>query len=321
MDAILEALTADLRLALGNTGEIVGVVADGPPRFELFHGANSICSQKVRVVLAHHRIAYTSRAMNILAGQTYLPSHVRLRMIGCDLLGMKLMTTHKGSTSVSFGGCDPAVVPTLLDWDTEQVLVDSKRICIYLDSLVPDLERLLPAPLSDAIHTELDIVDNLPNYQMLTGRPPETDTRPGKLRGMRGADFSMSKVEQCDRYIAEFAGDALLVEGYEAKRSKELEGAGSLFSEDAMRIAYAKAAAACGDLDRKLAKNGTPWLFGSMVTMADLFWAVEMLRMKNVGAGQIWENGRLPALEAFISAAEHLRSIRSAVLDWPGALF
>lgn len=321
MHAMLETLAAELRTALGNGGELIGIASNGPPRFELFHGANSICSHKVRMVLAHHRIPYVSRSMNIFAGETYMPSHVRLRMIGCDRLGTKLMTTHDGSTSATFGGCDPAVVPTLVDWDTEQVIVDSKRACIYLDDLATDTGRLLPAHLSDAIHAELDIVDNLPNYQMLTGRPPGADKRPEKLRGSDGVDFSSSKVQRCDRYLAEFAGDATLVEAYEAKRLKELEGSRRLFSADAMRAAYAKAASACEELSRKLMLDNKQWLFGNTLTMADLFWAVELLRMKNLGAGTIWENGALPPLEKFVNAVERLPCMRLAVLDWPGALY
>ena len=84
MQATLETLTADLRTALGNVGTVINAAPLAQPRFELFHGANSICSQKIRVVLAHHGIAYTSHAMNIFVGQSYLPkpcaaAHDRVR--------------------------------------------------------------------------------------------------------------------------------------------------------------------------------------------------------------------------------------------------
>jgi 2,5-dichlorohydroquinone reductive dechlorinase len=55
--------------------------------------------------------------------------------------------------------------------------------------------------------------------------------------------------------------------------------------------------------------------------MADLYWAVELLRMTNVGAAAIWENGRLPSVAAFLAASEQIPAIRAAVLDWPGALY
>jgi 2,5-dichlorohydroquinone reductive dechlorinase len=322
MSATVENLTADLRTALGTPGALIGR-ADRPeePRFSLFHAANSICSQKVRVVLAQNQIAYTSHALNIFTGQTYLPSYIRLRLVGCERIGLPLVTTHTGSTSTSSGGCDPAVVPTLVDRQTDQVIVDSKLICLYLDGLVPDSRRLRPTLLEKAIDAELDIVDNLPNYQMLVGRPAATDKRPQQLQKGDGANFSMSKVKRCDEYMEEFANDEALVRAYQAKRSKELRAAENLFTDEAMQIAYAKAGEACGLFDQRLKTRGATWLMGSSVTMADLFWAVELLRMKNLGLGYFWEQNRLPAVDKFVAAAQRLESIGSAVLGWPGSQF
>jgi len=322
MSATVETLTAELCTALGAPGEIVGPPnGTEEPRFSLFHAANSICSQKVRVVLAQHRLLYSSHTLNIFSGQTYLPSYVRLRLIGCNRVGLPLVVTHTGSTSVSSGGCDPAVVPTLVDRQTNQVIVDSKLICLYLDGLVPEYQRLRPAFLEKAIDAELEIVDNLPNYQMLVGRPTAEDLRPERLRLNDGANFSMSKVKRCDQYLAEFADDRALALAYQAKRSKEREAARSLFSDEAMQTAYAKAAEACALLNLRLQARGSTWLTGTSVTMADLFWAVELLRMKNLGAGYLWEKKKLPAVEKFLEAAERLASVRSAVLEWPGAQF
>ena len=66
----LGALVADVRATLGNAGELIGPQQGSTPRFELFNGANSICSQKVRTVLAHHGISYRSHTMNMFTGQT-----------------------------------------------------------------------------------------------------------------------------------------------------------------------------------------------------------------------------------------------------------
>jgi 2,5-dichlorohydroquinone reductive dechlorinase len=245
---------------------------------------------------------------------------VRLRLIGCDALGAGLVTEHTGSTSVSKGGCDPAVVPTLIDWDTGQVVVDSKRICFYLDQFVARDATLLPASLQNAIDVELDVVDNLPNYQMLAGKPPGEDHRPESRRASNGVGFAMSKVERCDRYMAEFAGDADLVRGYSAKRAKELNAADHLFTPEAMRRAYDKAEASCAHLEQKL-QSGQRWVLGDTITMADLYWGVELLRMKNMAVEFFWAKGVRPAVAAFVVRAQQLPAIRSAVLEWPGALF
>ena len=317
----LGALVADVRATLGNAGELIGPQQGSTPRFELFNGANSICSQKVRTVLAHHGIPYRSHTMNMFTGQTYLPTYVRLRMIGCDTLGGPLMTVHTGSTSVSAGGCDPAVVPTLVDWEAGRVVVDSKRICFYLDGTVDSSGQLRPQRSAERIDAELAVVDNLPNYQMLSGKPPGADRRPAGQRGKTGIEFSMSKVERCDRYLAECADDQTLVRAYTAKRSKELTAAQKLFSEEAMRAAYDKAEAGCEGLERALATCGTHWLLGDAITMADLYWAVELLRMQNMGANAFWAHGARPAVAAFANRATSLDGVRAAVVDWPGAMF
>jgi 2,5-dichlorohydroquinone reductive dechlorinase len=320
-DPNIGTLTADLSAALGKE-EIIGRAPPGEmPRFALYHAANSICSQKVRVALAELQFSYSSHALNIFAGQTYLPSYVRLRLIGCERGGLPLVVTHTGSTSTSAGGCDPAVVPTLVDRHRDEVIVDSVRICLYLDSLAPDSRRLRPRSMEMAIDAELDIVDNLPNYQMLVGRPIGKDVRPQKLRENDGVSFSMSKVRRCDQYLAEFADDQALVRAYQAKRSKELSAAERLFSEAAMENAYSQASAACAALNSRLERSHSTWLTGSSASLADLFWAVELLRMKNLGAAHIWEQDRLPALQRYVAAAESLESVCSAVLKWPGARF
>ena len=317
----LESVMSELRVALGNSGTYVGSRRDEAPRFELFNAPNSICSQKVRAVLEHHGIAYISYSMDMLAGQTYLPAHVRLRMIGCDRLGVPLMTTHTGSTSVTAGGCDATVVPTLVDWDTKQVIVDSKRICFYLDDTIEDRKRLRPLRLREQIDPQLDVVDNLPNYQMLNGRPPGADRRPTTRRGNNGVDVSMSKVARLDRYLEAYADDAILVRAYRAKHSKELMGAQQLFSYMATQAAYERAEAACDRLEHSLNQRATRWLFGDQMTMADIFWCIELLRMKNLGAQTFWAHGVRPAVAAIVDQAETVPALRAAVLDWPGATY
>ncbi|WP_428422889.1 glutathione S-transferase family protein [Methylibium sp.] len=309
------------RAALDGAGEFIGSSESEAPRFELFNAPNSICSQKVRAVLAFHEIPYVSQSMNIFAGETYLPAYVRLRLAACDDLDLPLVAAHSGSTSVATGGCDPAVVPTLVDLAAEKLIVDSKRICLYIDATIAGRARLRPAHLAERIDAELDIVDNLPNYQMLSGRPPGEDHRPASRRGGNGVDFAMSKVGRCDRYLAEFADDKALVRGYAAKRCKELQAAQQLFSAQAMRAAYDKAEEACEGLEGRLAARGNRWLLADEMTMADLYWAIELLRMKNLGADALWSHGARPAVADFVERAERVAAIRSAVIDWPGAQY
>jgi 2,5-dichlorohydroquinone reductive dechlorinase len=227
---------------------------------------------------------------------------------------------HSGSTSAAAGGCDGVVVPTLIDWQTGEVIVDSKRICLHLDAQMPEAARLRPRSLADAIDAELSIVDNLPNYQMLMGRRPSASEDAATKSGT-GGSFSQRKVAWCDHYLQEHTDEAALVQAYTAKRAKELSAATELFTPEAMQAAYDRAAAALKEFERKLEQGNGRWLFGETVTMADLFWSIELLRMKNTGVATYWEEGRLPHVEQFAAAGEALRAVRAAVIDWPGAVF
>ena len=318
MNQTLVATAAAAREAVG-AGETPGVPAGEQPRFELFHAASSICSQKVRAVLAHLALPYVEHTLNMFTGQTYLPGYVRLRMLGCERFGGALVSHHSGSTSASAGGCDGAVVPTLVDWQTGDVIVDSKRICLYLDDQVAPEDRLRPSSLAAAIDAEMQIVDELPNYQMLMGRTVSGSESAATSSDVGGA-FSKRKVAWCDRYLQEYRDDPALVAAYTAKRAKELSAAEALFSPEAMSAAYGRAQAALVALDERLAAAASPWLFGERMTMADLFWGIELLRMDNVGAAHFWE-GRLRHVERFLAAARDISAIRTANTDWPGATF
>lgn len=192
-----------------------GPALDGTPRYELFNGANSICSQKVRAVLAHHALPYVSHTVRMFEGQTYLPGYVRLRMVGCGRISGALVSHHSGSTSTAAGGCDGAVVPTLVDWQDRAVVVDSKRICLRLDRQAD--AGLYPDALAAAIDQELAVVDNLPNYQLLMGRQVAM-SEGAATRNDVGGSFSRRKVAWCDRYLQEHPGEATLVQAYTAKR-------------------------------------------------------------------------------------------------------
>lgn len=317
----VNALVESIVLSLGsNSEEKCGHEGDDV-FFALFNGPNSICSQKCRAVFAQHDLRYTSYSMNMFAGQTYIPDYVRLRMIGCEAAGMPLVTRHTGSSSVAHTGCDPAVVPTLVDLRTDSVVVDSHRICRHVDDFLPEGSRLVPPGLEEEITKELDIIDQLPNYQMLVGRPPGEDTRPDSRRHDDGTALAMSKVNRCDEYLEVHADDAELVTAYSAKRGKEYSAATDLFQMDQMKTVYETAQKQIDALEERLGQSPANLLFGPRPTLADIFWGVELLRMDNIGARGLWNDGRHPKVTGYLKVLSALPSLRSAVLDWPGSQF
>ena len=165
------------------------------------------------------------------------------------------------------------------------------------------------------------MVDDLPNYQVLAGLPPGEDRRPAHRRGSNGIDFALEKVRRCDRYLAEWQDDETLTLAYAAKRAKERQAAEQLFTPAAMRLTYARMGEACRALEDRLAARDTRWLFADRPTLADLFWGLELIRIRNMSAATIWEDAGLHHVERFLADTEQLEAIRTAVIDWPGALF
>lgn len=95
MKPALEALVADARRALDSDGELIAQVRAEAPRFELFSAANSVCSQKVRAVLAHHGQAYRSHSLNLFGGTRPTPpvkrssaSSMHRSPFGCSTIGL-----------------------------------------------------------------------------------------------------------------------------------------------------------------------------------------------------------------------------------------
>lgn len=266
-------------------------------RFELFYAANSVCSHKVRAVLTYHNMPCRSHILNLTQGQTYLPAYIRLRLFGCAMLNSPLVVNHTGSTSVKENGCDPAVVPTRIDWKTRRVLADSKQICFYLDQNAVGMVALRPVDLCSDIDIEVDIIDDFPNYQLLAGK--------------NGVELTNRKVDRCNQRLLEVESDLELIKAYSAKRLKELSAGRSLFTPSAIRAAYQKVEGAFDQLERKLS-DGRQWLIAGQFTLADLFWGVQLLHMKGIALERFWIDGRRPAVAEFLRRMESLPALRVA---------
>ncbi len=82
----------------------------------LYQFGNSVCCQKVRIVLAEKQLAWQGKEVNLFANEQYRPEYLKLNPAG--------------------------VVPTLVDGD--HVVTESTLICEYLDALYP-APSLMPA--------------------------------------------------------------------------------------------------------------------------------------------------------------------------------
>lgn len=298
------------------------IVGTGTPRFELYHFALSLCSQKVRICLVEKGASFIAHDLNLqspLLGN-YDPAYVKLRTAAHP--GTDFATGYTGRSSVSSEGFDPAVVPTLVDWADRKVVVDSLSICRHIDRVVDPESSLIPEHFAPQVLSELAIVDATPHVAALYGAHPDIDFRPERLKsGMPGVhDRKIEKIETARALVAD---DVYLAAAYDAKIAKEKAGKLHVTTPESMRASVDEILRVVRDLDQRI-DSGSTWICGDQLTLADLFWAISLFRMKWLGMAFAWEGEHLlndfrnPAVADYAARLFELPSFRIAAIDWPG---
>ncbi|MEM9315259.1 MAG: glutathione S-transferase family protein [Pseudomonadota bacterium] len=319
-DAIVDAANAHLTNSFKN--RVIGSDGGATPRFEVYHSAPSLCSHKVRTVLAEKQIPHVSHDMQIMplgkaVPQNYRPSYVRMRLLGGE--GKSFASGYTGASSVETQGFDPCVVPTLVDREKQRVIIDSSEICKYLENECDTGTRLVPEGMEAAIQTQIDIIDRSPHVAMLYGANPDGDVRPEGLRkGITGVQAR--KIVKLRQMMSEVREDPDVLAAYESKIAKEEGSADFVATPEKMRQAYAAMEAHADDLEQQLATHSGAWSMGEDFTMADVMWSVSLFRLKWIGLGYCWEQGGArPRVASYVDRAFKRPSFRSAVFDWPRA--
>ena len=297
-------------------------VGEDAPRFELYHFALSLCSQKVRACLAEKNASYVAHDINLqlpLLGN-YDPAYVRLRLSAQP--DRAFAKGYTGRSSVATEGFDPAVVPTLVDHETKSVIVDSAAICRHIDRVIEPANSLVPFELDDCISREIAIVDGTPHVAALYGAHPDGDFRPERLqKGMPGVhDRKIAKIRSARELVA---NDAELVAAFDAKISKEEAGRDFVHTPEQMRAAIGEMVSTVGGLEQRLG-DGRTWICGDRFTLADVVWAVSLFRMQWLGMAFVWDGGshlnnvERPAVAAYGRRLFDRKAFRAAAVDWPG---
>ncbi|MGH8597105.1 MAG: glutathione S-transferase family protein [Gammaproteobacteria bacterium] len=328
LDAMVVA--ANATLADANRHRVVQPSPGAAPRFDLYHAGLSVCSQKVRTVLAEKGVPYRSHEMVILnsrgiysaeltPAENYQPAYVKLRMRGGAQLGRPKASGYSGRSAVETEGFDACVVPTLVDGQTNEVIVDSVRICEYIDAQVPLPQRLIPAQsdVTTAVREQLAIVDGTPHPAVLYGFHPEDDRRPDFIKQVMSDVYEL-KISALRQLIDENRNDAELVATYEAKISKEAGGKSVARDPVKQHAVRAELQRIIEALDRQLAGRAAPWVCGPDFTLADVFWGVSLYRLHWLGLASLWS--KLPRVAAYTQALYQRPSLRAAVLQWPSPM-
>lgn len=293
-------------------------------RFVLFHAAMSFCSQKVRATLSQRDLAYESNEMLILASrdrdgnlipaENYGADYVRLRREGqSDGVGV-LADAYSGVSSVSSCGLDACAVPTLVDLKAGEVIVDSLRICVHLDAAVPGGLSLMPTGALERqkVLRQLEAVDLTPHPGLLYGFHPDNDRRPPLIKEAMKTVYD-EKVETLTALIASHPDDPALVEAYQAKISKESGGKALQFDPVFQKTIRKATRDRLVELNLDLERSTTDWLCTDTLSLADVFWAVSLVRLRYLGLAVLWED--LPLVEAYYRMVTSLQSIREEVIS------
>ena len=296
--APLMEMAAAARAAILDPSRITVAGDKANPRFELFHAASSLCSQKVRTVLFEKRLPYRSNDMLILGSmgrdglvpaEHYSPAYVRLRLIAARESGRNFVSGYSGRTSVETEGFDPCVVPLLVDHQSGRVVADSKQICGYLDAVSHQPIQLVPddPEARSEVMRQVGIVDRLPNGALLYGFHPDADLRPGPLKLAMETVYDL-KVMALEQLIAANAGEPELVAAYRAKIVKESGGRTVRHDPTFQRAARHRLGEHLKDLERDLAAKTFSCLNGKPFSLADAFWGVNLVRLNYLGLSSMW---------------------------------
>lgn len=296
-------------------------IGSGRATFELYHFGLSVCSQKVRMTLFEKGAPFISHDINIFPpiNQNYQPDYVRLRMQGGR--GRDLVDGYTGRSSTGSEGFDPCVVPTLVDLDSEKVLIDSQAICAHIDAAYQGGSELIPARLKSEIEREIAIVDTSPHPAILYGAHPDGDYRPEMLkREMPGIyDRKIMKLME-GRSLS--VGHPRLQAAYDAKIRKEAAAKKYVATDEMMRGALREVQALIAALDERLA-DGRTWICGEDFTMADIQWAISLFRFKWLGMAFLWTgehalNETVHSTVAAYGTRLFARdSFQQAIIAWP----
>ena len=299
-----------------------GLVPDEQPQYELYHNVGSVCSQKVRCVLAELAVPYVSHDIPIVTEDwaTYRPDYVKLRIAGSR--GQEFVSGHTGSSSASKHGFDPTVVPTFIDRAAENIVIDSQRICRYIDSQIGQ-STLRPAALAAVIDEQTAIVDDIPNIALAFGTHPGVDPRPQNIR-MYSDGAMPRKIKALKKVREIYSSDETIVRAVDAKIVKEQAAIDFLNDADFMSGVLARTAGCIATLESTLDSANTGWLCSDTYTMADLFWGINLYRLKALGMGYLWDpeayphEGAVyrPNVRAYAERLAERPSFRHAVVDW-----
>lgn len=241
---------------------------------ELYSASESLCSQKVKLVLAEKNLEWKSHLLNLLTFDNLQPSYIRLNPQG--------------------------VVPTLIDDD--KVITDSAVIIRYLDKRFSD-PRLAPCEpkLQEKMNGWIDLQNCFPMRELMYGN----------FRGIEGVVLRRS-VRIKEKLLTQLLQlHPELEEQYTAKLRDVRQWNSTIQNTQKIAKINSKIEPMLDRLEKQLSR--TDWLCGSSYTLADVVWTAVLNRLNKLKFNRLWEDNTRPALESYFDRLKSRHSFTVAI--------
>ena len=241
---------------------------------KLYHFPGSLCSQKVKLVLAEKNLDWESHLVNWLTFENLAPDYMRLNPKG--------------------------VVPTLVH--NSKVVCDSVVIIRYLDRHFSE-PRLTPdaSALRKSMDIWIDLQNNLPMREAMYGN----------MRGIDGlvARKTVDIKEKLLPQLAQKHPD--LKAQYTAKLKDVKPWKQTIRDVEKITQINSQIEAIMNSLEQQLSQS--EWLCGSAYSLADAVWTAVLSRLDELGFSTLWKADKRPAIAGYLNRLKARPSYRAAV--------
>ena len=243
---------------------------------ELYYASGSLCSQKVKLILAEKKLNWQGHMLNLLTFENLHPSYMQLNPKG--------------------------VVPTLAH--DGKVITDSAMIIQYLDKHFPQ-PALTPVEL--ASQTLMQQWINLQNQF------PMREVMYGNYQGLEGWILRRS-VHIKQRLLPQLIEThPELQANYRAKLQDVSQWNSTIQDSQAMTSINRKIEPMLAKLELQLSQ--TEWLCGETYSLADVVWTAVLNRLEELKFDCLWKDNSRPSLWKYFNRLKARPSFKVAIQD------
>lgn len=243
-------------------------------RLELYHFPGSLCSQKVKLVLAEKHLKWESHLINLLTFENLQPEYLRLNPKG--------------------------VVPTLVQNGTP--ICDSAVIVRRLDQHFPN-PKLTPAAPNQQ--------EKMNHWIELQNRFPMREVMYGNMTGMDGfvARRSVQIKEKLLPKLMQAHPELKAI--YAAKLQDVQQWNQTIRDGSKMEQINARIEPLLDPLEQQLSQS--EWLCESGYSLADAMWTAVLNRLAELRFDTLWTSDKRPAIAAYLHCLKARPSFKLAI--------